>query len=215
MKNVFFEAWPFGMASFFAFIYLQSDIIMVKYISGDIEAGYYNTAFVILTAILIFPSVLYSKFLMPKYHRWANHDKSKFYRAYKKGNLVMLLSGGMIMLIVVMFSYLFIPLLFGNEYILAIPLVNILSLSLPIYFVAYSVGATLITNEHMKLKIKLMGLVAVINIILNIILIPIYGAKGAAISTVISNIILLILYYITAENKVFIKIKRNENVELN
>ena len=42
---------------------------------------------------------------------------------------------------------------------------------------------------------KLMGLTAVVNIILNLILIPLYGMVGAAIATVVSNIFLLTLYW--------------------
>lgn len=214
IKETFFHSWAFGLGSFFAFIYLQSDIIMVKYITGNSEAGYYNASFVIIAAILIFPSVLYSKFLMPKYHRWANKDRQKFYEAYKKGNVVMFISGTVIMLCVLTFSDFFVPFIFGNEYESSVPLLNTLSFTLPVYFIAYSVGATLVTNEHMKLKVKLMGLVALVNIILNIILIPKYAANGAAIATLISNILLLFLYYKIAQSSVFSS-KGNENVAIN
>jgi len=211
IKDVLSESWPFGMATLFAFIYIQSDIILVKYISGNIEAGYYNVAFVIITAILIFPSVLYSKFLMPKFHRWSNHNRSKFYSAYKQGNIVMLISGITIMIFVLFFSSWVISILFGEKYSYSVVLLNILSLALPAYFVAYSVGATLVTKNHMKVKVKLMGIVALINIILNIILIPEYGGRGAAVATVISNIILLFFYYYIAKKKVF----NTESTEIN
>lgn len=203
VKNVFAETWPFGMASLFAFVYVQSDIVMVKYIAGDAEAGYYNVAFVVLTAIMVFPTVLYSKFFLPKYHRWANHDREKFYMAYKKGNLAMLLSGSVIMLILLFVSGWAIPFVFGAEYQSSILLINILAVTIPIYFVAYSVGATLITKNNMILKVKLMGATALFNIVLNLLLIPHYYAKGAAIATLISNILLLVLYLIAAQNKVF------------
>jgi O-antigen/teichoic acid export membrane protein len=55
----------------------------------------------------------------------------------------------------------------------------------------------------MKTKVKLMGLVAIVNIALNAWLIPFYGATGAAIATVISNFVLLAIFYITAQNLVF------------
>lgn len=203
IKNVFDEVWPFGLGGIFAFVYIQSDIIMVKYLSGNSEAGYYNVSFVILTAILIIPTVLYGKYLLPKLHRWANFDRRKFYRVYKKGNLIMLILGGVFMLLVILFSSLFIPLLFGNQYSESIPLTNLLVLILPINFVAYSVGSTLVTKSHMKLKVKLMGFVALTNMILNFFLIPNYGAKGAAVSTIFSNLLLLALYYYVAQNKVF------------
>ncbi|NNE78039.1 MAG: flippase [Pricia sp.] len=201
--HIFKEAWPFGMANLFAFIYVQSDVIMVKYLSGDAEAGHYNVGYVILTAVLIIPAILFGKFLLPKYHRWSNHDIQKFYAIYKKSNVIMLVTGILAMLGILSLSQAIIPLVFGQDYQASVSLVNVLALSIPISFLAYSVGATLVTNEHMKLKVILMGLVAVFNIFCNLLLIPKYGAKGAAIATVASNFVLLILYFWGVNKKVF------------
>ncbi len=201
--QVFKESWPFGMASLFAFIYVQSDIIMVKYLSGDEQAGYYNIGYVILTAILVIPTILFGKFLLPKYHRWSNQDVKKFYMVYKKGNAIMLGTGLLAMFGILLVSNDLIPMLFGLDYKASVPMVNILAFSIPISFLAYSVGATLVTNEHMKLKVILMGLVAIINIVCNLLLIPIYEAKGAAIATVGSNFVLLLLYFWGVNKKVF------------
>jgi len=209
IKEVFKEAWPFGLANLFAFIYVQSDIIMVKYIVGDIETGYYNVSYVILASILIIPTILFGKFLMPKYHRWANHNAKKFREIYLLSNKFMMFSGMCIMLIVYFSSDFIIPLIFGEEYLPSISLMKTLSFTLPISFMAYSVGATLVTKSHMKTKVILMGIVALSNIFLNIILIPIYGAKGAAFATILSNFILLVMYYFVAEKKVFF----NKNID--
>lgn len=205
LKEVFHESWPFGFAALFAFIYLQSDIIMVKYLTGDREAGYYNVAFTILSAIMTVPIILFSKYLIPKYHRWANHDRKRFYDTYRKGNVAMLLSGLGILLGVVALSWYFIPLLFGQEYRPSVILLNILALTIPFSFLAYSYGATLLTADHMRLKVKLMGIVAIFNCLLNVILIPGYGAAGAAVATVLSNILLVFLYRYNAEKKVFVE----------
>ena len=205
LGRVLQNAWPFGLAAFFHLIYFQSDIILIKYIVGDSQAGIYNVAFTIMVAVYLFPSVLYQKFLLPKLHRWANHDKDKFYDVYRKGNIAMLVLGLIAMLLVWLLSTWAIPFLFGNEYYDSILILNILALSSPIIFVAFSAGATLVTQEHMKLKVKFMGAVALINLALNFIFIPMYGAVGAAVSTVVSNFILLVIYYQGAQKHVFCK----------
>jgi len=200
---VFSETWPFGLANLFAFVYVQSDIIMVQKIAGDAEAGYYNASFIILTAILLIPSILFGKFLLPKYHRWANFDNNRFRQSYVFGNKVMLVSGVAITLVVYFTSTYFIPLIFGSNYERSIELMKLLSLSLPITFLSYSVGATLVTKSHMRKKVNFMGVTALGNIVLNLILIPKYGAYGAAYATIVSNLILLLLYYLFAERAVF------------
>ena len=210
LYEIITQTWPFGLASLFHLIYFQSDIILVKYLSGSEVAGYYHVAFTIIVAIYIFPSVIYQKFLLPKIHRWANHDRERFYKTYRQGNFIMFVIGITAMILVWLLSSWLIPILFGNNYIDAVVILNILALSIPIIFVASSVGATLVTQEHMRKKVKYMGLIAGINIILNIILIPTYGAIGASIATVISNLMLLIIFYYASEKIVFrgiIKVK--------
>ena len=115
----------------------------------------------------------------------------------------MAILGILAMLIVWTLSSWALPILFGDNYIESVLLLNILAICLPILFVASSVGATLVTQEYMRVKVKYMGVVAILNIALNIILIPMLGALGAAISTVLSNCVLLIVYYRLAQNLVF------------
>lgn len=203
IKDILKNAWPFSLAGLFHLIYFQSDIILVKYITGEEAAGYYNVAFTIMVAVLMFPAIVYQKFLLPKMHRWAHHDKALFYKVYRQGNVAMLILGLLAMVLIWLLSPPAIPFLFGSEYKEAVGLLTILAISAPILFVASSVGATLVTQEHMKTKVKLMGLVAIVNILLNLALIPFYGAGGAAFTTVISNLILLIIYYISVKLYVF------------
>lgn len=189
------QSWPFGLASIFHLIYFQSDIVLLKYISGDAAAGIYNVAFTIMVAVYIFPSVVYQKFLIPKIHRWANHDRARFYEVYRKGNQVMLIFGVIAMIIIWILAPYFVPLLFGEAYIASVAALYILAIAAPIRFLATSVGATLVTQEHMKRKVRYMGVTALINIGMNMLAIPVYGVVGAAVTTVLSELILLALYF--------------------
>ncbi len=196
-------AWPFGFAGLFYLVYYQSDIILLKYLSGSDAAGIYNVAFTIMGAVYILPNVIYQRFLLPKYHRWANHDRSRFLQVYRIGNGSMLLIGGVttgVMLLIVPFL---IPTLFGTAYKSAIGLLSILAFCAPVRFLSTSVGATLVTQEHMRRKIFYMGSVALVNLALNLLLIPLYAAIGAAISTLISEIALLAFYLIAVRRHVF------------
>ena len=55
----------------------------------------------------------------------------------------------------------------------------------------------------MKVKVKYMAVVAIINILLNLFLIPRFDLRGAAIATVVSNLLLLSLYFYGAQRLVF------------
>ncbi len=201
--NAASESWPFGIAAFAYLIYFQSNIILLKYISGNQEAGLYSVAFTIMTAVYLLPSVIYQRFLTPKIHRWANHEPEKFYKVYRTGNWVMLVLGAAAMIAIYILADWAVPLFFGEQYRESAEILKILSLSAPIIFVAFSAGATLVTQQHMKIKVKYMMAVALINLLLNLLLIPKLHTTGAAIATVISNTILLILYMYGAKKFVF------------
>lgn len=203
IRQVMGQTWPFGLAGVFHLIYFQSDIILLKYIAGDEAAGMYNVAFVIMTAVYILPSVIYQKFLLPKIHRWANHDRARFYQVYRTGNWMMLVLGLLSMLLIWLLAPWGIQLLFGEHYVDAVLPLGILALAAPIYFVATSVGSTLTTQEHMKRKVKYMGIVALVNFSLNIFMINIWGGAGAAAATVMSYFVLLLLYFHASRVYVF------------
>ncbi len=197
------ESWPFGMAAFSYLIYFQSNIVLLKYMSGNQEAGIYSVAFTIMTAVYLLPSVIYQRFLTPKIHRWANHEPEKFYQVYRTGNWAMLVLGAAAMITIYISADWAVPLFFGEQYRASAGILKILSLSAPIIFVASSAGATLVTQQHMKIKVKYMMSVALINLVLNLLLIPKLHTTGAAIATVISNAILLAFYMYGAKKFVF------------
>lgn len=207
MRQVAAQSWPFGLAGVFYLIYFQSDIILLKYITGDEAAGIYNVAFVIMAAVYILPSVIYQKFLLPKIHRWANHDRERFYQVYRRGTFMMLALGLLAMLAIWLLASWGIQFLFGKNYMGAISPLNILALAAPIRFVATSVGSVLVTKEHMRRKVWFMAITALINIAINLFLIPEYGMNGAAMATVVSDLGLLLLYVYSAKYHVFRKEK--------
>lgn len=207
MLQVGREAWPFGAGNAFYLIYFQSVVVVVSYLGGPQAAGIYNVAFVVMTAVYLFPSVLYQKFLLPKIHRWANKDFDLLEENYRKGNVCMLIAGLCAMVMVWIFSPWAVPFLFGTSFSDAVVILNILAVAAPFRFVATSVGAVLVTKDHMKKKVGFMGGVALVNVSLNLFLIPVFGVVGAAISAVISDALLLALYLFSVNKYVF---KRGE-----
>jgi O-antigen/teichoic acid export membrane protein len=117
----------------------------------------------------------------------------------------MLVLGLIFMIMALVLNSYFIDLIFGKDYLNSVQLTNTLSFSIPFIFIAYSIGSVLTTKEYIKTKIKIMGLIAVFNVITNLIFIPLYGSIAAAWTTLLSNILLVTLYYIYAQKLIFSK----------
>ena len=192
------KTWPFALATVFQLIYYQSDIIMIMILHSPAEAGYYNVAFVIIAATYILPNAIFQRYLLPKIHYWAKNDEDILVKVFKHGVLSMSAIGVLIMGLILFLSSPIILLVFGEQYRNSIDPLNILSFAIPITYVAYCIGALLMTANNMKNKVFSMGLTALFNLLANLLVIPEYGAKGAAFTTVLSALFLLFLYFLSA-----------------
>lgn len=203
--NVLQQAWPFGLAGVFFLIYFQGSIVLVSYLLGNEAAAQYSVVVVIMTAIYLFPSLVYQKLLLPKIHRWASQDRKKLKQVYQKGNLLLLLLGAMTTVLVLVIAPHLIPIVFGNEYVSVMLILSILAFAIPIRFVATSVGSVLSTGPYMVKKVKYMGAVAAVNVLLTILFVEFIGLTGAAYAILVSDGLLLLLYYYAANKYVFKK----------
>ena len=197
------NSWPFAFAGLFYLIYFQTDILLLNWLIGAEAAAIYNVAFTVMIGIYLIPGVVYQKYLLPKQHRWAEHNLELLLEVYRYGCGLMLVLGLILMIIIGSLCFWFVPLIFGYNFNESAFLVLILSICIPFKFLATNVGSLLTVQDHMRSKVKYMGLVAGINLILNLILIPNYSYYGAALATVISEISLLIIYLFAVSSRLF------------
>jgi len=203
--NTFKQSWPFGLAGISHLIYFQSNIVIVQYMLGNELAGQYSIAMTIMTAVYLFPGIIYQKILLVKIHIWANHDKEKLITAYRFGNAVMLATGITISLTLMIIAPHIISFLFGDTFSTTIKILGILALSVPLRFVASNVGSVLVTKNNIKKKVHCMSVVAIMNIGMNIIFTSEYGVVGTAYSSVLTEAFLVCAYLWAAKKFVFSK----------
>ena len=176
-------------------IYSVVGTTMLGSISKDMmQSGFYDQAnkiigilFTLITSlsIVLLPRVscLYSS-------KQYNKMKEVMQRTYR---FIMFLSLPMI-LGLCSISGIFIPWFLGEDYIPTIPVIRILSLLFLIMGVSNITGFQYLvaTDRHKVYSFSIVGGI-IINILCNHILIPQFGAKGAAIATVLSEVIICII----------------------
>ena len=200
------QSWAFGIGALFYFIYLQSNTVLLYYLGVSAEiVGQYNTALTIMTAVYLFPSVVYQKFMLPKIQRWTISDRARLYMAHKRGIVLMAASGVGGALCTWLVAPYMILLLFGERYMGAVTLLNFLVFCIPIRFIATCLGAALSTRRNIRRKVFYMGCAAVANVAASFMLIPIWGAKGAIVGTALGELVLLLLYQYSCAKYVFSK----------
>lgn len=180
----------FSFVSFL--IYTQTDRLMINHYLGVEEVGVYTIGMQLssILAILIGPI---QNSLFPKFLELYRNDYQKYYNFYKLTNTIITqfyLIITLISIIVVKYTFKYV---YSSQYDGAILIYSILAFSVFIK-VNGSLQTSHMTIKNITKKSFYKTLVSLIlNIILNILLIPKYGINGAAIATLITQFIALFL----------------------
>ena len=194
LSAVLIGATPYCFCTIFYLIYSQGVIVIVERALGSEDAAIYNAAFIIVAAVYLAPGVIYMKYLVSKIFRWSAHDEEMFAATIRLGVAGGMVIGLLLMLLVMAAGSFVIPLLFGTRYAAAIPILQLLSLAIPVRFVQHAYGAAFFSEANMKRKVWYLGAAALICLVFSGVLIPIFGIKGAAMASVASEVTLLALF---------------------
>jgi len=189
------QAWAYGLAAVLYPVFFQVSTVLLKYINNDAQAGRYGIALAVMTAIYLLPATIYQKFLLSKLHRWAVHDRPKFARVYRQGNILMLLGGLATGAALAALAPTLVPIAFGAQYRDVAGILMVLALCTPIRFLSTAVGSALLTEGHMRYRVRAMAASTVVAIVLNLLLIPFFDEMGAAVATVLAEAVLLLAMY--------------------
>ncbi|HDY88502.1 MAG TPA: hypothetical protein ENH82_10395 [bacterium] len=93
----------------------------------------------------------------------------------------------------------FIYIIYGKEFVKAIPALQILVFALIFIFVNYILMNILVAVDRQKINAIVAGTCVLVNITLNLCLIPHYGYLGAGFATVVTEIVLfaMCLYFVS------------------
>ncbi len=188
--NDFKEMWLIFLPSVAIQIYTVLDKNMIGWIThSDYANGCYEqsekTAKFALTVVTSVATVIVSR-VANLYHNNMNVAKQYVYKAF---NVVWMLSFPM-MFGLIGVSSVFIPLFLGNGFQDSVGLLMIFSTLIVIIGISYIVGGVyLLYTKQQNVYTISVTIAAVCNFVINIILIPKMGAFGAAIASVIAEII--------------------------
>ena len=176
---------PLMFAGILAQIYMHIDQIIIKEILDENNLGIYSAA-VRLSGAFYFIPVLISSSLFPAIISAKRQNELIYKNRVQNLYTLMIWTSIPLILLISLFSDWIINILFGSEYLDAIPILIIHIWSY--IFVCLGVVSTnwFISENLQKYQLINTGIGAVLNILLNIVFLKNYGLIGAAYSTVIS-----------------------------
>lgn len=174
-------------------IYKTIDKVMLGSLFNVIEVGYYSQADKILNLAIVMVSAI-GIVMMPRISSLHSKedDKNIFENMFGSFRLVYIIAFPMAFGLIAVADN-FVPWFFGSEFIPVASIIKILALSIIIIGISNLLGKTyLIATNRVKVYTKSVVFGAIVNIILNLCTIRIYGAIGAAVSSLISQFLILI-----------------------
>ena len=172
-------------------VYNKIDIIMLEKMLGSTEVGYYSGATRFIYPFM-FISGAFMTAIFPSLAKHSN-DKEKFksiqYLAlYSLGGIGILLSTFLFFGADFLFHT-----FFNNKYDASIPVFKVLVWYLAIVFIYGSISNNLVAKNKVRFLVYLNLIMIGMNVLTNFFLIPDYGAKGAAIATIICELVILVV----------------------
>ncbi len=184
-------------------IYTRIDITMIHIFSvSTTENGYYEQATKLSKIVLTLVTAL-GAVMIPRIGRYFSEGKKEEAREllYESFRFIWFL-GLPLCFGLIGISSNFVPWFFGTDYMKVIPLLWILAFLIPIIGISNVIGIQyLITTKRENLLTRSVCFGAIINFLLNLIMIPIFYSIGAAITSVIAEMCIsaIQLFYIRKE----------------
>jgi O-antigen/teichoic acid export membrane protein len=187
-KQIFKLAAPLGLTAILTNIYYRADFVMLSYIRGDQEVGYYNAAYTVVNTLLLF-AVTFTSTLLPRLSALFATDFAILGKLYRTAFKYLLFMGMGSAIGAMLLASPILKLLFGEKYLPGAGALSILIWASALMFVNSLQGSLLVASNMKRNLVHLTGAAAAGNLILNILLIPRFGIRGAAAATVFSEII--------------------------
>ncbi len=179
------DSWPLILSGVVVSIYMKVDQVLIKNMLDVKEVGYYAAA-VRLSESWYFIPVAISNALFPAIVNAKNISRELYLTRLQKLYDVLAWTAIGISIPVSFFSADIITLLYGSKYLSSAPILTIYIWAGAAVFLGVASSQYLVTENLTKISLMRTSFGMILNVILNIILIPLYGIIGSAVATLIS-----------------------------
>lgn len=188
------EALPIAVSGIFALISFRIDMVMLEFIRGSMDVGWYSAAYRLMEALLYFPT-MYTLSVYPLLARFFVDSRRSLEISYYKSFKYLLMISVPIVAATTILAPQIILFLYQSSYSESIIALQILIWAIPFTFVSYVLCSAIVSVNKQWEVVRITFITMIINVGLNLILIPTWGFVAAAVVTVITEFCLFISYY--------------------
>jgi O-antigen/teichoic acid export membrane protein len=203
-QKILTMSWPLALAGVFGTIYSQTDSVMMGYWGQITQTGWYNAASKIIGVTLI-PASLISTSFFPALSLAFNESKEKLQKIWDYFMESMIFLAIPIVVGGIALAPKIIDWIYDPGYFPSILAFQILIVMAGISFLCNPFGQILVVANQQEKTFWITLTGAIVNIILNLILIPKYSLYGAAFTTLVTFFLIFFLLFKFTIKFTFIK----------
>jgi O-antigen/teichoic acid export membrane protein len=185
IRQALVESAPIWVATLLGLLYFKIDVLILRALAGDAELGAYSAAYKVFEAATILPTIVMAAGLPPLARAYRDPARRRHWERRLAG--VLLAMGGLVAAVVYAARRPIVGLLFGADFVAAVPSLRILAAAIPLAFVNGGLLPFLIARGLERRNVVLSGVLLIINVGVNLIAIPRLGGQGAAWATVVTE----------------------------
>lgn len=205
-KYFIHEAWPLGLAGLFALFYTRIDSLVLEKILGDEQVGIYGSATPFVFSLIQLLNVPFVVAVYPALSRLSvQKDRRRFLNSVVKSLFLIVAWSFPLAFLVRSFSPVILPLIFGQKYVKGISVLKILIFFVPFASLSAFLYKVLLVIGKQKVYLLVSFLGAIFSLIFNLIFIPRFQILGAAYASVLTQLVLFLIYFSYVFLRVFNK----------
>lgn len=195
-RSMLQDGWPLILSAFLTMVYQRIDQVMLGNMVGSIELGHYSVA-VQLSEVWYFIPLAFCGAVFPAIVKAEAFSEELLYARLQKLYNLMAFITYIVAIPIAFFADEIVKILFSAAYKDTAPLLTILVWTGLFSNLIVARNLFMVAKNWTRINLAFVALGCVMNIILNVFLIPVYGAMGAVAATFIS-------YWFTAHGSCFL-----------
>jgi O-antigen/teichoic acid export membrane protein len=202
-KKFLGHSLPVGASAVITFLYFKTDTIILSFIKGSADVGIYNAAYKVMENLTFFPAMIVG-LTLPLISRYIFTNKAHFTKISNdtfKVFFVLVLPLGIGIFLLAKDIILVIG---GPGFDDSVFVLRVLVFALVFIFFGNYTNNILLAGNQQKQMMKVLSFCAAFNIIANLILIPVYSYRGAAVTSALTEFLVMALtFYLIKRNMQF------------
>lgn len=209
-KKITVSSIPFGLNIIFGAFFFKIDTILLSFLQNDVAVGIYTAAYNPLLSFTYILTNIITSAIFPVMSRYFISSQELLGTFNKLSSKYMTIVGFPVLVGCFILADRFIELFYAGQFLDSIIVFRILAIFIPIRLLSTISGTLLTSINQQGIRTISVMIATVVNIVLNIILIPFLSYVGAGIATVLSEILLYTLFILFIY-KYYSKIKFYQN----